>query len=75
MNTKLTLETPTTTQRKMGSQRKILGGVMKDMELAPEVDWQALRNEIMERLHREEMERRRKIEKAKKLQNSWDLTR
>ena len=44
------------------------------MELAPEIDWQARRKEIIERINRDELERVRKIEKAKKLQKSWELT-
>ena len=45
------------------------------MELAVEVDWQARRKEIIERIEREEKDRLRKIEKAKNLQKSWELTR
>ena len=45
------------------------------MKLAVEVDWQKRRKEIIERIQKDEEDRKRKIEKAKKLQKSWDFTR
>ena len=39
---------------KPNTPRKILGGVTKGMELAKEVDWQKRREEIIERMNRDE---------------------
>ena len=55
--------------------RKFLGGVLRDMELAKEVDWQKHRQEILDRLENEEIARHRKMEKAKKLHKSWELNK
>ena len=62
-------------RKEEGGPRKFLGGVMRDMELAEEVDWEKRRQEILARLEKEEVERTRKIEKAEKLQRSWELNR
>ena len=53
---------------------KVIGGEWKGMELAEKVDWQKRRIEIIERLEKEEKESKNKIEKAKRLQRSWELT-
>ena len=52
--------------RKEHSTVRFLGGEWKDMELAEEVDWKARRQEIIDRLEKEERERVEKIERAKK---------
>ena len=54
---------------------RILGGIMRDMELAEQVDWQKRRKDILEEMEREEKLRIQRIEKAKKLQKTWELNR
>ena len=53
---------------------KILGLEIKDAELEEPIDWQKRREEILERLRSEEEERRKRIEKAARLQKGWELT-
>ena len=55
-------------KQKRNTPRKIIGGVLMDMELAVEVDWQKRRKEIIQRIQKDEEDRKRKIEKSKKLQ-------
>ena len=52
---------------------KFLGEEIRDAVIEEPVDWQKRRKEIIERMENEEEERRKKIEKAKKLQKSWEL--
>ena len=54
---------------------RFLGGILKDMELVVEVDWQKRRQEILERMEQEERTRIQRMERAKKLQKSWELSR
>ena len=42
------------------------------MELAEEVDWQRHRQDILERMRKEEELRQRWIEKREKLEESWE---
>ena len=62
-------------KKKPNPPGKILGGVIKGMELANEIDWQKRREEIIEMMRKDEEERRKRIEKATKLQKSWELVR
>ena len=48
---------------------------MRDLEVVEEVDWKKRRKEILERMEKEERARIRRIEKARKLQKSWELNR
>ena len=45
------------------------------MVIEEPIDWQTRRKEIMERLENEEKLRLEKIEKARRLQRSWELTK
>ena len=62
-------------KKKPNPPGKILGGVIKGMELAKEIDWQKRREEIIEMMRKDEEDRRKRIEKATKLQKSWELMR
>ena len=57
------------------SAGKFLGGEIRDAELEEEIDWERRRQEILERLRKEESERLERIEKAKKLQKGWEMLR
>ena len=48
---------------------------MRDMEIEEEVDWKKRREEILERLEKEEKDRLEKIDKAKRLEKSWEMSR
>ena len=48
------------------------GEVLTGVELAEEVDWQKHRQEILEEMRKEEEQRQRRIEKRKKLEESWE---
>ena len=62
-------------KKKLEEPRKFLGAVLKDMEMAEELDWQKHRLEILENIRKEEEARLGRIERAKKLEQSWDLMR
>ena len=52
-------------RHKKNPQVRFLGGIIKDMVIEKEIDWQARRKEILENMKREEEERTAKIEKSK----------
>ena len=61
--------------KKRKVEYKILGGEIKGMIIEEKIDWQARRQEILKRLEEEEEERSRRLEKAQRLNRSWELMR
>ena len=54
---------------------KIVGRVIKGMVIEGPIDWKERRKMILERLEREEEDRKARIEKAARLNKTWELMR